>query len=301
MKKEKDRGAYEFVNGKIVRKKDAPTPRTNGQRFFESLLDDEDEGDNVEALENAKTNFDKQKIRDATVRVAIVFAIVAVVLMVFLTFGFKFKNVSVSGISVYPSDKIIEWVNENAPKNVLFASTSEFADRLSAAFPEIRNVVIKKDLPNGFAITAQDDVPSYYLTLDGEYYLLSDELKVMSRTDDIENVSHLLSVEVSDVKKAVMGSEIEFYYDYQFDYIKELLADITAHDVSADVVGVNADNKFDITVNYDDRFMIKIGVGENVKTKLTLAKAYIDSLPEGEKGIIDSSSTEKGSYISLMK
>ena len=45
-----------------------------------------------------------------------------------------------------------------------------------------------------------------------------------------------------------------------------------------------------ITINYDGRFTVKIGAGENVKTKLTLAKAYIDGLPDGEKGIIEDKS-----------
>ncbi len=301
MKKEKKRGPYEFSDGKIIRRKEESAPLTSSRRFFESLVEEEDEADNVQALENAKTNFDKRKIRDTTARIAIVCAMISVFLASFLAFGFRLKNVDVSGMTVYSPDEIAEWINENAPQNVLFASTSDITDKLCAAFPELRNISVKKTLPNTVSVTAQDDVPTYYITLDKEHYLLSDELKVMARTSDESRTSGLLFINTEDIKKAVTGEKIQFYYDYQYGYIKELLDDISAHDMASGVISVDADNKFDISVNYDDRFTIKIGAGENVKTKLTLAQAYIESLPDGEKGIIDSTSTEKGSYISLMK
>ena len=301
MKKEKKIGPYEFSDGKIIRRKEEAAPVTPGRRFLESLVDEEDEADNAQALENAKTNFDKRKIRDTTVRIAIVGAMLTVLFASFLTFGFKLKNIDVSGMTVYSAEEIENWINENASENVLFASSSALADELRVQFPKLRNITVKKDLPNTISITAEDDVPAYYIMLDEEYYILSDELKVMLRTDDGDSASGLLLLDTDGIKKAVTGEKLQFRYDYQYDYIKELLDDITTHEMSYGVVSVDADNKFDISVNYDDRFTIKIGAGENVKTKLTLAQAYIESLPEGETGIIDSTSTEKGSYISLMK
>ncbi len=301
MKKEKKHGPYEFLNGKIIKRKEEPTPITPGRRFFESLVEEEDEADNAEALENAKTNFDKRKARDTTARIAIVCAMITVFFASFLTFGFRLKNVDVSGMTVYSPDEIAKWISENASSNVLFMGTSELADKLCIAFPELKNISVEKNLPNKVSVTAEDDVPSYYITLDKEHYLLSEELKVMTRTSDESCTEGLLFINTEDIRKAVTGEKIEFYYDYQYGYIKGVLDDISTHDIASGVISVDADNKFDISVNYEDRFTIKIGAGENVKTKLTLAKAYIESLPEGEKGVIDSTSTEKGSYISLMK
>lgn len=301
MKKEKKHGLYEFSNGKIIKRREEPEPLTTSRRFFESLVEEEDEADNAEALENAKTNFDKRKVRDTTARAVIVCVMISVFLASFLAFGFRLKNVNVSGMTVYSPDEISDWVNENASSNVLFMGTSELADKLRAVFPELKNISVEKALPNTINVTAEDDVPAYYITLDKEHYILSDELKVMARTNDESLTTGLLFLDTEGIKKAVTGEKIQFHYDYQYGYIKELLYDITTHDMASGVISVDADNKFDISVNYDDRFTIKIGAGENVKTKLTLAQAYIESLPEGEKGIIDSTSTEKGSYISLMK
>ncbi len=295
-------GPYEFADGKIIKRKEQPEqPLTPSRMFIESLIKEEDEADNAEALENAKTNFDRRRTREITARVSIVFIITALMLFLLITFGFKLKNVNVSGMTVYSSDEITEWMDKNAPDNVLFAGTSELQDKLATAFPKLKNITVEKDFPNTLNVTAEDDSPTYYITLDGEHYILSEELKVISRTDDAALTEGLLSVAVSDVKKAVTGEKIEFFHDYQYNYIKELLSDIVAHDMSDGIISVDADDKFDIEINYDGRFTVMIGDGVNVKTKLTLAKAYIDSLPDGEKGIIDSTSTEKGSYISLMK
>ena len=297
----KKHGPYEFKNGRIIRRTEESEPLTPSRMFIESLVKEEDEADNAEALENAKTNFDRRRAREITARVSIVFIIIAFMLFLLITFGFQLKNVNVSGMTAYSPDEISEWVNENASDNVLFMGMSDIEDKLSIAFPKLKNISVEKDFPNTVTITAEDDSPVYYVTLDGEHYTLSEELKVISRTEDIMLTKGLLAVEIKDIKKALTGEILEFYHDYQYDYIKELLDDIITHDISDGVISVDADNKFDIKVNYDGRFTVKIGVGENVKTKLTLAKAYIDSLPDGEKGIIDSTSTEKGSYISLMK
>ena len=292
---------YEFKDGKIIRRKEESAPLTHSRMFIDSLIKEEDEADNAEALENAKANFDRRRARDITARVSTVFIITALVLFLLITFGFKLKNVNVSGIMVYSADEITEWVKENASENVLFMGTSELEDKLSMAFPKLKNITLEKDFPNSLTLTAEDDSPAYCITLDSEHYILSETLRVISRTSDETLTEGLISIDVKDIKKAVTGEKIEFFYDYQYDYIKNLLTDITCHDMSDGIISVNADNKFDITINYDGRFTVKIGAGENVKTKLTLAKAYIDGLPDGEKGIIDSTSTEKGSYISLMK
>ncbi len=297
----KKHGPYEFKDGRIIKRTEESEPLTPSRMFIEGLVKEEDEADNAEALENAKTNFDRRRAREITARVSIVFIITAFMLFLLITFGFQLKNVNVSGMTVYSPDEIAEWVNENAADNVLLMGTSDLEDKLSAAFPKLKNVSVEKDFPNAVTVTAEDDSPVYYITLDGEHYILSEDLKVISRTTDVSLTKELLAVEIKDIKKAVTGDILEFYYDYQYDYIKDLLTDIITHDISHGVISVDADDKFDIKINYDGRFTVMIGVGENVKTKLTLAKAYIDSLPDGEKGIIDSTSTEKGSYISLMK
>jgi hypothetical protein len=71
-------GPYEFKDGKIIRRKEESAPLTHSRMFIDSLIKEEDEADNAEALENAKANFDRRRARDITARVSTVFIITSI-------------------------------------------------------------------------------------------------------------------------------------------------------------------------------------------------------------------------------
>lgn len=290
---------FEFSDGKIVRKKDTEQPREIKQSFFESLVDEEDE-DNVSAFENAKSNFETRKTRERIKRISLVAFLSLIVITCFVFFGFSLRTVNVSGSSDQLNESIKKTAESVSGKNVLFLDTTELENAILGEYPGLKSVSVKKKLPSGIDVTVTDDIPLYHISFDGEYYLLSEDLRITERTTDPERTQELVELTVSDVKKALTGEVIEFYYDYQYDYIRNILKEISEHEIGEKIISVDAEDKFGISCNYEGRFTVKLGVGENIPTKLTLAMAYIDSLPENEMGIIDSSSTEKGSYISTL-
>ena len=299
MKKNKDTG-FEFSDGKIVRKKETGQPSSEiKQGFFESLVD-EDETDNVSAFENAKSNFETRKTRERIKRISFVSFFALIVIAGFIAFGFSLREVSVSGSSIYSNEDIKKTAESISGKNVLLLNTDKLEEAILTEYPALKEVNVEKKLPGGISVAVTDEKPLYHMSFDGEYYLLSSDLRVMRITNDAKSTEGVIGIKMSDVKKARTGDVIEFYNEYQYGYIKDLLNEICSHEVGRDVVAVDASDKFDVTLEYGERFTVKLGVGENIHTKLTLAKAYIDSLPENETGIIDSSSTEKGSYISTL-
>lgn len=299
MKKNKGIG-FEFSDGKIVRKKETEQPSSEIKPgFFESLVEEED-ADNVSAFENAKSNFESRKMRERIKRVSFVSFFALIVVVSFIAFGFSLRDVSVSGSNVYSNEDIKKTAESISGKNVLLLNTDKLKEAILAEYPALKEVSVKKKLPSGISVSVTDEHPFYHISFDGEYYLLSNDLRVMEITSDANRVEGVMEIIMSDIKKARIGAMIEFYGEYQYGYIKDLLEEIRLHEVGASVVSVDASDKFDITLEYGERFTVKLGVGENIQTKLTLAKAYIDSLPENETGIIDSSSTEKGSYISTL-
>ncbi len=299
MKKNKGVG-FEFSDGRIVRKKETGQPSSEiKQGFFESLAEEEDD-DNVSAFENAKSNFETRKTRERIKRISFVSFIALIVIVCFVIFGFSLRDVSVSGSVVYSNENIKATAENISGKNVLLLNTDKLEEAILAEYPALKEVSVKKKLPGSISVSVTDEQPLYHISFDSEYYLLSSDLRVMEKTNDVMRTDGVMEIQMSDVKKVRVGDVIEFYNEYQYGYMKDLLEQIRIHEVGANVVSVDASDKFDITLEYGERFTVKLGVGENIPTKLTLAKAYIESLPENETGIIDSSSTEKGSYISTL-
>lgn len=287
---------YEFSDGKIIRKEAEEKEKT----LFD-LVEEEDPADNTEAFENAKENFDSRKSRERLKRILTVSILSLFLVVSALIFCFPLKNITVNWDAEYDVDAVQELVKDSAGQNALFVNGQAVKEALQSKYPQISGVEIEKKLPFGIEVEVVAENPEYYITLDGEYYLLSSELRVLSRSANESDTAGLLTLDVTEVKSAIAGEYLEFYADFQYDYVKKLLCDISSHTLYANIKSVDITNKFDIKLNYDERITVILGVGENVHTKLTLAQAYIDSLPSDDKGIIDSSSTDKGSYISLMK
>jgi hypothetical protein len=137
-------------------------------------------------------------------------------------------------------------------------------------------------------------VGEYYIKMGGQYYTVTSALKTIDISDEIPaGCVELLSC---DISKAVLGQTVEFRTDTHYNYLCRLLSDIKAHKSAEHITRIDMSEKFDVSLKYDDRFIINIGTAENTATKLTLAEHIISTLSAEEKGIIDATSTEKCSF-----
>ncbi len=295
MKKERQ---YEFVDGRIVPKEDNSSLKESPlANFFE----EDDATDNTEAFENAKANFEQKKSKERITSIIVAVCAVMLFTVGVLAFAFPLKTVSVQGQTQYDTQQIIEYAQQFAGGNVILANKSSIESGLLNRFTRLKSVEIIKDYPNGITVELTEDTAKYYVSIDEEYYLLADDLRIMQRTQDENDTKDLLFLETDGISAALTGSELEFYASYQKEYVKDVLSEISDHAMYDGVVSVDMTDKFNIKLDYDGRFTVILGIGESIGTKMSLAMAYIQSIPENERGIIDSSSTEKGSYISLMK
>ncbi len=289
---------YEFSDGKIIKKAEEENEK---DELLADFFEEEDPSDNTEALENAKENFDTRQSRERFKRILTASIVSSLLVVSALMFCFPLRNVTVVWENGQNNLDISDTVKDSVGGNVLFANKQNVKDALQKKYPQIYDIKLEKKLPFGIEVTVFEESAKYFITLDGDHYILSEDLRVLSRVNDIESTEGLLPVSASGIKCAIAGQYVEFHAEYQYDYVKELLNDISKHQLYGNVRSVDLTDKFDIKLDYDNRFTVILGVGENVHTKLTLAQAYIDSLPSDEKGIIDSSSTDKGTYVSLMK
>lgn len=294
MKKERQ---YEFVDGRIVPKEDNSSLKESPlANFFE----EDDATDNTEAFENAKANFEQKKSKERITSMIVAACAVMLFTVGVLAFAFPLKTVSVQGQTQYDAQQITEYAQQLAGGNVVLASKKSIESGLLDRFTRLKSVEVIKNYPSGITVELEEDTAEYYVSIDGEYYLLTDDLRIMHRTQNKNETSDLLLLETDGISAAITGKELEFYASYQKEYVKDVLSEITDHAMCDGVISVDMKDKFNIKLDYDGRFTVILGIGESISTKMSLAMAYIQSIPENERGIIDSSSTEKGSYVSLM-
>ena len=101
----------------------------------------------------------------------------------------------------------------------------------------------------------------------------------------------------SDVKQAVVGSKIEFNTDMTFEYINNFIQSVNDNEMSSGLREIDMSKKYNIYVNYMNRFRIYLGDNTETEMKLRFAKLMIDTFEENKTGTVDAHDITVGSVI----
>lgn len=276
---------FEFKNGKIVR-------RDNGEKREDQGVSSDTESRRV--LESFRESRARKTAIKRTAAVCIIIAAVLVLAALFVFIFFRINSVSISGSEKYSEQELYSALKLSKSSNLFLTGTSALEKRLRAAYPSLDRVEIKKQLPDKLIIAVTDGIGEYYIKMGGQYYTVTSDLKVIEISDDMpDNCVELLSC---DIAKAVLGEIIEFKTATHYNYLHGLLSDVKSHTIAEHVSRIDMSKKFDVSIKYDDRFIINIGQANHTKTKLTLALSIISTLSAEDMGIIDATSTENCSF-----
>lgn len=204
---------------------------------------------------------------------------------------FKIKHITVSGSSVYDDWRIIEASGITVGGNAYAVSEAAVEKTVTERFPYICSVSISHPSPSTLELSVTEDSAEYFFVIDGEYFILSDSLRVLEivSDSDIMQTRHadLLEISVNGVSKAVVGSRVEFVSDIYYDYAVKTLRIFAECSMSDHITRVNCISKFNVYFIYDERFRIEVGDTDDLQMKLTFADAVIKDLPASASGIIN--------------
>lgn len=215
---------------------------------------------------------------------------IALAVVLFAVF-FKVKHVTVTGLSMYDDWRIVEASGIKSGQNSYSVSRSAVEKAITEAFPYISAVTVRRPSPSVIELAVTEEKAVYYFTLDEEYYILSDSLRVLEILDDPELMQNrhpgLLRIRLSGVRRAVVGQELGFKSEGSNRYAVETLRTFSECTMTKYISLIDCSDKFGVFFIYDDRYRIVVGNTENLETKLAYAAAIIDAIGSGGKGIIN--------------
>lgn len=287
MEKHRKVTTYEVDDGNI-RKSDTDADVSVPEEQTESIADP-----NI-AFELFREKRENRAARKRAVTVCVASAFIALALGLSFFLIFRITSFSISGSAEYTQEQLTSAIKNPLGGNLFFTDTDKLVSQLSDSFPSLKNIKINRKLPGTLYITVEDSYPEYYMELDGEYLLLSDDVRIIG--SEAQKPEGLVQIISCGVKTAVMGSYPEFETDTHLPYLLGLLKAIKNSTLSENIVKVDMSEKFDIELYYLDRFIIKVGNTDSIETKLKLAQSYIDTLCETDRGTIDCTSITIGSF-----
>jgi len=254
-----------------------------------------------ESLERLK---EKNRIKGILRRVF--YCAVAMVLFFVFIIGcgaifLRVERVNVVGTRRVDPRGIVEVSGIKAKDNLYAVDRADIAAAVMDRFPYISHVHVGRRLPTTLQIEVTEDRPIYYTEICGEYFILSNTMRVLEKTEDIAYIEtfepKLKQLKIPDCIYAVVGEEIVFSNPNVSEYGRELLLKLELAELFDSLTEIDFSSRFSIYVTYGDRWRIYLGDSGDVDTKLTFARMMIETFDEEQSGEVDAHDVSVGSVI----
>ncbi len=197
-----------------------------------------------------------------------------------ITLFFGLKTTKVIGNSKYSAEDIIKACNFDSSTNLLSISYAKTEEKLRAQFPYIGKVEFERKLPSTLVITVNEDVPTFYTEIYGDWFLLSEDLRIISRHDSSEAIKvkdlDVIKIKLPSVSYAVSGEKVQFTYKANYTSMTNFLHDLKSLNLIDDIGFIDATNRYHISVySSDGRYKILLGDASELETKLLFINKII--------------------------
>ncbi|MBE6573920.1 MAG: FtsQ-type POTRA domain-containing protein [Ruminococcaceae bacterium] len=248
----------------------------------------------------------KQKNTARHIRQRIYYVVLLTFLLLIFILGavaifFRITEIEVKGNSAYKKEEIITSSGISEGMNIYLFREGDVQKEILTKHPYVRTVSVKRDVPNTVTIDLQCEDAGYYIEIGGEYFVISNSLRVLERFYTFKEMEEahpeIKHFKACAVKSAIVGSELEFITSGYSTSAKEVLKVLEESDVYSDVTSIHYDDRFNIGIVYQERLKANIGNGEDAELKLRFMREIIKDLGNA-RGTIDIKDVETA-YVLL--
>ncbi|MBE6636580.1 MAG: FtsQ-type POTRA domain-containing protein [Ruminococcaceae bacterium] len=208
----------------------------------------------------------------------IFYFILAILLLIAIGFlcivlFFGLKTIEVEGNSRYTKEELVTASGLDSTNNLFDLDLEAAQEAVRKACPYVSSVSFERVLPSTLIMTVVEDAPSYYAEIFGNWFLLSEDLRVISRHDIREEIEimglPLLYVRLPEVQSAITGEPLQFTKAANYKYIYDFLTALRAEEIFASLDAVDASDRYHMDLYAGDgRYLIQLGTSESLTVKL---------------------------------
>lgn len=229
---------------------------------------------------------------------ALTFLVICGAIAVALAFFFKVETIVVTGNARYSEQQIVEASGLHIGDNMFLLNKYDTSDRITSALPYVATVRISRQLPGTLVVDLTECTAPAAILHDGKAWLLSGEGKVVDSVTVSQSAQYTVITGLDIVEPAVgeiiaVAPEDE---DLRTELI-DLLRRLSEKNMLADTNSISLEDPSLITMQYMERFEVRIPHGADFNYKLDYLTAVIQRLEANETGTIDMTQEEKVSFI----
>lgn len=241
---------------------------------------------------NSRRKKKYRRRRKTAAYLVLLFVVCIICLILALTVFFNTNEIRVTGNSRYSTDEIITASQIETGDNLLRMNRDKISEKIMSVLPYVSAVTIVRELPSTVVIKVTETGPACaYVTGDNRCALLSDSLKVMETTSLDSADAAILKGVVLTVPETGKTAVAENSISEKI--LLDLLTNIRKNDI-LNVTEIDFVSPISVTMNVDNRLLVKVGGGTDLDYKMKMVKTYIeDCLSSTGQWSIDVSSGDK--------
>jgi len=248
------------------------------------------------ARKNRKSSKNKRTKRF----LAIFFLIAAAAVILIFTNGYFFKanNIIINENNRYSYEQILQ-ASGIVPGGELYGiNIKQARTNIKEILTYTDSVKITQRPPSTLKIDITTEDGLFGIMLGGDYYIISENMRVVEKIkvvgSGIYNFAppeNIITFATHDIQKCYLGEKMEFSDNDIYDFLKEMAKfqreNKNMHPDMPKISSIDITDKFRVTMNYEDRFLVKFGIFENISPKILNSYEVINRLPDYAGGLID--------------
>ena len=222
------------------------------------------------------------------------FFLVIVALIFVMSVFFKVSRIEVKGNSIYTADEVIKASGIEEGDNLFFINGIAAGSRVAVKLPYVDSVQINRGLPNLVTIEITESKAVGCVKVGDELWSLSSGGKFLSSISqsDSEHIAMISGISVSDAAtgeyiKAASGEE------NKLAYLTDILYQVQARGLVGKVTVIDMSDAANPTLEYDSRFLVKLGAMDNTEYKFGKMLSAASQLSADDAGTLDVSTGDK--------
>lgn len=205
-------------------------------------------------------------------------SLIALLLFVFARIFLVVREVRFSGLATYQEEEILGSGIVPDQGFLYGIDKAGVQSALTLRYPMIKSVSISRSLPSTLEITVEEEKPSYYTRISGEYYLISNDLRAVGRAADraaLEAAGYR-EIVLPPVKRAITGRPLVFEQGVTTGYVRSILELVDKSPLAGRVTGLEATDKFELTLMCDGIYRVCLGDGTDAAVKMMVAAKILE-------------------------
>ena len=245
----------------------------------------------------------QRRVRRIIAYISIIVVVLIVGIVLSLTVLFKTEKIEVKGNKYYEDKVIIELSGVKEGDNIFTSSMFANTGNIVNTLPYIKDAKVDFNIPNGVVITVQNQAPYYSLKSGNKYYLISKDNRILEQVN--KKPDDLMFIDAPKLKSAEPGDYVAFEKPSYTRALDEIIASLKKNNIKG-VTAISVKDINNITITYDNRILIKLGLPDNIDYKIRTAFTIINRNldPHNTKtimGILNVAGCDKGSKKSYFE